>query len=451
MHQMGINVPASSLLLVIWQKESSRTVRNCIVQTSDSVNSFQVAESQSTVRHLDDIIQDDRIHDVLSLAARLRESSGGVLDDAAIEAVAEATGAPTDYVRVAIKSLDAPKKQTLLDKTRQQIISVDARLRSSVAVASLGLASGLLWTGTQALRSGGQFTASLGVLAIVIAFVTAWNSRDRQSAGLLGLMWGAVHFFSYQLVAGIVGFFPIFHQFEKPWPMIFLFLFGGFFAGVVGFDFWKKAKASFGFRDAAEERQALVQQLMDIQDRLKQEEMRASFLSLDVVGSTRMKTENDALSVEFTFSEYHRYIETIANRHGGRIHSTAGDGVICVFDEPSHGFDAGRAMLGGLFEFNTFRNRLNSSIELRAGLHTGTVSAPGNDASRVDFAHVIDLAAHLQKEAEPGTLAVSKIAATDLPRGLDSVGNDRFSIDGFEAALWRPRSRPSLPPTPEMR
>lgn len=448
---MGINIPASSPLPMIWQKELPRTLRNCIVQTSNSVNSCQVAESQSTVRHLDDIIQDDRIHDVLSLAARLRESSGGVLDDAAIEAVAEATGAPTDYVRVAIKSLDAPKKQTLLDKTRQQIISVDSRLRSSVAVASLGLASGVLWTGASGLRSGTQFMASLGVLAMFAAFVTAWNSRDRQSAGLLGLMWGAVHFFSYQLIAGIVGFFPIFNQFEKPWPMIFFFLFGGFFAGVVGFDFWKKAKASFGFRDAAEERQALVQQLMDIQDRLKQEEMRASFLSLDVVGSTRMKTENDALSVEFTFSEYHRYIETIANRHGGRIHSTAGDGVICVFDEPSHAFDAGRAMLGGLFEFNTFRNRLNSSIELRAGLHTGTVSAPGNDASRVDFAHVIDLAAHLQKEAEPGTLAVSKDAAMDLPRGLDSVGNDRFSIDGFEAALWRPRSRPTLPPTPEMR
>ncbi len=403
------------------------------------------------MRHLDEILHDDRIHDVLSLAARLRESSGGVLDDAAIEAVAEATGAPTDYVRVAIKSLEAPKKQTLLDKTRQQIVSVDARLRSSVAVASLGLASGVLWTGAAGLRSGGQFTASLGFLAIIAAFVTAWNSRDRQSAGLLGLMWGAVHFFSYQLIAGVAGFFPMLHQFEKPWPLVILFLFGGFFVGVVGFDVWKKAKIGFGFRDAAEERQALVQQLMDIQDRLKQEEMRATFLSLDVVGSTRMKTENDALSVEFTFSEYHRYIEVLAGRHGGRIHSTAGDGVICVFDEPSHAFDAGRAMLGGLFEFNAFRNRLNTSIDLRAGLHTGTVSAPGNDASRVDFAHVIDLAAHLQKDAEPGTLAVSREAAMDLPRGLDSVGSERFEIDGIEAALWRPRSRPSLPPSPELR
>lgn len=388
---------------------------------------------------------------MLSLAARLRESSGGMLDDAAIEAVAEATGAPTDYVRVAIKSLETPKKQTLLDKTRQQIVSIDSRLRSSVAVASLGLASGVLWTGAAGLRAGDQLMASLGVVAIFAALITAWNSRDRQSSSLLGLMWGGVHFFSFQIIAGIAGFFPWIHQFEKPWPMVIVFLLGGFFAGAVGFDIWKKVKASLGFRDAAEERQALVQQLMDIQDRLKQEEMKATFLSLDVVGSTRMKAENDALSVEFTFSEYHRYIETLANRHGGRIHSTAGDGVICVFDEPSHAFDAGRAMLGGLFEFNTFRNRLNTGIELRAGLHTGTVSAPGNDASRVDFAHVIDLAAHLQKDAEPGTLAVSREAAMDLPRGLDSVGPDRFTVSGVEAALWRPRSRSKLPPTPELR
>lgn len=107
-------------------------------------------------------------------------------------------------------------------------------------------------------------------------------------------------------------------------------------------------------------------------------------------------------------------------------------------------------MLGGLFEFNAFRNRLNTTIELRAGLHSGTVSAPGMDASRVDFAHVIDLAAHLQKEADPGTLAVSREAAKDLPKGLDSVGDDRMTVSGVEAALWRPKSKPNLP-LPDMR
>lgn len=400
---------------------------------------------------MDDIIQDDRIHEVLSLAARLRESSGGVLDDAAIEAVAEATGAPTDYVRVALKTLAVPdRKQTLLDKTRQHIISVDARLRSSVAVATLGLASGLLWSGASGLRTGDQLCAALGTAVALAAWVTAWNSRDRQSAGVLGALWGFTHFFVYQLVAAIVGFFPFLQGFEKPWPFVFMYVIGGFFAGVVGFDLWKKFKHSFGFRDASTERQALVQQLMEIQDRLKQEETKAAFLSLDVVGSTRMKAENDALAIEFTFSEYHRYIEGIAARHGGRVHSTAGDGVICVFDEASHAFDAGRAMLGGLFEFNAFRNRLNTTIELRAGLHSGTVSAPGMDASRVDFAHVIDLAAHLQKEADPGTLAVSREAAKDLPKGLESVGEDRVTVSGIEAALWRPRSKPNLP-LPDMR
>ena len=315
---------------------------------------------------MDEIIHDDRIHEVLSLAARLRESSGGVLDDAAIEAVAEATGAPTDYVRLAIRTLDAPnRKQTLLDKARQQIISVDSRLRSSVAVCSLGLASGLLWSGASGLRTGDQLCAALGVVAAMAAFATAWNSRDRQSAGVLGVVWGLTHYFVYQLVAAIVGFFPIIQGFEKPWQLIFLYVLGGFFAGVVGFDLWAKFKHSFGFRDASAERQALVQQLMEIQDRLKQEETRAAFLSLDVVGSTRMKADNDALAIEFTFSEYHKFIEGLAARHGGRIHSTAGDGVICVFDEASHAYDAGRAMLGGLFEFNAFRNRLNTTIEPR--------------------------------------------------------------------------------------
>jgi class 3 adenylate cyclase len=403
-----------------------------------------VPDQELATRSSDAIIADDRIHEVLNLAARLRSEAGGVLDDAAIEAVAEATGAPAEYVRIAVRTLDTPKRQSLLEKLRTQVSTIDSRLRSSVAVGGLSLAAGVAWSTSSLIAVGGQFAASVGALLVVAAFVAAWSSRDRQASGVLGAVWGCLHFFSYQAVATIAALIPGVGTHEKPWILLFLYLIGGFAVGVLGWDVFRQIKKSLGFRDASEERQALVSQLMEIQDRLKQDDKTAAFLSLDIVGSTRMKSENDPLSIEYTFGEYHRYIEQIALRHGGRIHSTAGDGVICVFDEPGHGFDAGRAILAGLFEFNAFRNRTQTPIVLRAGLHNGQVGAPGMDAARVDFAHVIDMAAHLQKEAEPGTMAVSEAAAAQIPGGLGGVGDSRLTVDGLQAALWRPRTT-SLP------
>ena len=69
------------------------------------------------------------------------------------------------------------------------------------------------------------------------------------------------------------------------------------------------------------ERQELLKQLVDIQDKLRSGEQEVSFLSVDIVGSTRMKQMADPLSVEFTFTEYHKFVEMIARRSGDVVAS----------------------------------------------------------------------------------------------------------------------------------
>lgn len=95
-------------------------------------------------------------------------------------------------------------------------------------------------------------------------------------------------------------------------------------------------------------------------------------------------------------------------------------------------------MQAGLFEFNAYKNQLKTPLAMRAAVHTGSVLAPGQQATAVNFAHVIDVAAHLQKVAEPGTLAVSQATAIYLG-GLDAIGAERVSAEKVEAAVWRPR------------
>jgi len=160
-------------------------------------------------------------------------------------------------------------------------------------------------------------------------------------------------------------------------------------------------------------------------------------LSVDIVGSTAMKLGADPLAIEFTFTEYHKYVEMIVAKNSGKIHSTAGDGVTAVFDDPAAGFQAARTLQRGLPEFNTFRNRLPVPIQLRAGLHYGSVVAPEPGATSVNFSHVIDHAAHLQKECPISGVMVSETAVELIPNG--NFESTTTSVDGLTAYTWLPR------------
>ncbi len=297
------------------------------------------------------------------------------------------------------------------------------------------------------IRVGDQLLRSVAIMAMVGSIVAASLARDRKTSGMLGGLSGLVYYFAYQLFATVTTIFMPWMPHEMAWPVLIAWVAGGIVAGIIGHSIVRAVQSALGLRDAQSERQALVQQLVEIQDRLRSDEKHAAFLSLDIVGSTRMKADNDTIAIEYTFSEYHRYIEMVAAKHGGRIHSTAGDGVICVFEESAHAFTAGRAIMAGLFEFNAFRNKTKSPIQLRAGLHAGRVGAAGQDASSVNFAHVIDVCAHLQKYSEPGTMAVSQVVLDEIEGYETFVSEERFECEGLLAAIWSPKTRPLTLPS----
>jgi class 3 adenylate cyclase len=221
---------------------------------------------------------------------------------------------------------------------------------------------------------------------------------------------------------------------------LLLFVAGGALAGGSARRLLDTYMKKVGITDAASERQQLLQQLVELQDKLRTGEQSMTFLSIDVVGSTRMKENAEQLQVEYTFSEYHRYVETVIKRYGGRVHSTAGDGVTCAFEEPAQAFKAGRNIQAGLIELNTHRNKLDTPIRLRIGMHTGTVIAPTQDIQSLNFAHVIDIAAHLQKVCPVGGLAVSDSSAIFLPGGKSGIGDMRVEALDVGASVWQPRT-----------
>lgn len=387
-------------------------------------------------------ISDDAIQEMLLLATRLREQAGGDLDDSAIQAVSEATGAPIDYIRLAVQAIPRERKrQTIFERIKTSFLAFDPNVRRYVMSAFLGTASGFSLALSDLIR---DTSGLLSLLGLVGAFAAVWNSavaKDSKAGATAGALMSATTFTAYSLFLFLFNLFPgIFLNGKPPMLIIAAAIFGGAVGALANLLF-QGNRRKLGLKDPAAERHELLNQLLELQDRLRSDEQFATFLSVDIVGSTKLKSESDPLAVEFTFNEYHRYVEAVCRRHGGRVHSTAGDGVTCYFDRPDQAFAAGKALLSGLFEFNGFRNRLNKELELRAGLHSGSVLAPGRDLGSVNFAHVIDIASHLQKLAPVGSLAVSENCAAYLPGGQSSVGQEKVEAHDVRGVVWRPSLR----------
>lgn len=388
---------------------------------------------------------EDEIQQMLLLAARLREAHGEELDDNAIQAVAEATGAPIDYVRIALSSVQTKKRVGLVSRWRSLYLSFDPDLRRYVVSAWLASMAGML---SAVGNTFGDRSSFLGILCVLTVLGGVWNAaqaRNSRIGAASGALFGGLWFVTQSAFLFLFSFFTKVPQGPEPFVLL-IFLAVGSLVGGLAKQLLNKSLFRIGVRDRAEDRQDLLRQLVELQDRLRTGERSMTFLSLDVVGSTKMKEDADPLEVEFTFNEYHRYVETVVLRHGGQIHSTAGDGVTCSFEDPQAAFRAARNLQSGLIELNTHRNRIGMPITLRIGVHTGTVIAPNEDIQAVNFAHVIDIAAHLQKVCPPGGVAVSETTAMLLPEGRAGVGEATVMAQNVEAVVWTPRVLlPTLP------
>ena len=387
-------------------------------------------------------LSEDSVDQMLVLAQRLRAANGGLLDEEVIDAVAEATGAPAEYVRLAVKIRADKQRTNPLETIRAQYLTLEPNTRRFVLSGLMSALAALMWALEWKIGSSAGNYGVLTMVATIFMAIGGWNmllSRDPKGAAINGVILGG----------GCYGMFAIFSLIlQAPVrifaPAIIPIVIGSAIGGWMLYRLLEKYRPQLGLKDPAKERQELLQQLVQLQDKLKQGEQRVTFLSVDIVGSTRMKEKADVLSVEYTFSEYHRFVERITLRNGGRVHSTAGDGVTCAFENPASGYAAARTIQSGLVELNQFRNKIGEPIVLRCGIHTGTVNMPdGADITSVNFSHVIDVAAHVQKVCPAGGIAISDASAMQIPGGAATVGTERTQVGNVGATIWLPRSTPA--------
>ncbi len=405
---------------------------------------------------------EDAVEQMLALAARLRAANGGTLDDSAVQAVAEATGAPVEYVRLAVKLRSEKEAPSFPARLRSQYLTLEPHTRRFVLSGSAATLCALFAVGADRAHWVARFSADastpgplLSVISLLWLTLGLYNvcvTRDSRTGAAAGAIFGASFLAAHAMFSFLLRL-PESHALAATLIVPLSLL--GAVAGLGLQMVTDRYRKPLGLRDPLKERQDLLRQLVDLQDKLKSGEQSCTFLSVDIVGSTKMKAVADPLSVEFTFNEYHGFVERTVKRYGGRVHSTAGDGVTAAFDHPSQAFGTAKNIQAGLMELNAFRNKIGEPIVLRQGIHTGAVVAPdARDVTTLEFSHVIDVAAHFQKAAPPGGVAVSDAASAHLPGGPLAVGGARVLVSGIKGTVWTPRAAASSlvatpPPVPE--
>lgn len=189
-----------------------------------------------------------------------------------------------------------------------------------------------------------------------------------------------------------------------------------------------------------EERDKLLRELADVKKRLEETKQRLAFLSVDIVGSTRIKVGQDPLTSEHLFREYRLLLEGIFKKFRYRAASWTPDGVMACFPQVELAFGGAKDLLKKLPAFNKDRNHTGMVIQVRCGLNAGEVHYDESTPLELLSSRVLDVTGHLQKTAQPNAILVTEEIFQEL-REKGGLIPMKESVDGYKVYQWSTEAR----------
>jgi class 3 adenylate cyclase len=170
---------------------------------------------------------------------------------------------------------------------------------------------------------------------------------------------------------------------------------------------------------------------------LYEEKAHLAFLSIDVVGSTKMKLGEDKLAIEHAFAEYKKFVERILKQNNIWKVAWTPDGIMCAFITVNNAVKAAQDVLSGLPWFNTGVHHLKTPFNVRCGINAGEVIFPPEKAMEEISDEVIDVAGHMQKYAAHGALWLPQQLLEELPDRTGFRVITAQQVDGHTPYEWR--------------
>lgn len=162
-----------------------------------------------------------------------------------------------------------------------------------------------------------------------------------------------------------------------------------------------------------------------------------AFLSIDVVGSTAMKEREENAAIQYDFAEYRKMVETVFDAHGILKTAWTPDGVMACSPTIDQAVLSGKDVILALETFNRNVKLMREDFSVRCGVNAGYVHFDESTPLAAMSDRVIDIAGHMQKYAEPNSVAVARKVIEPLrnPEGFEAT--DKV-VDGYEVAHWTP-------------
>jgi class 3 adenylate cyclase len=196
--------------------------------------------------------------------------------------------------------------------------------------------------------------------------------------------------------------------------------------------------------ETEQQRAALLKRYRQIEDALKSASRKTcTFLSIDVVGSTKMKVDERKTAIDATFQAYEELVRETFEAYGVWKETWTPDGVMACFLDRELALTAAQQILSALDEFNRTENQLRTPIKVRSGLNEGDVAIFEDSALEKVADHAIDIAGHMQKYADEDAVQLSAELMEKLQSRDGFVPTGR-EVDGFATFQWKPALKADL-------
>ncbi len=184
------------------------------------------------------------------------------------------------------------------------------------------------------------------------------------------------------------------------------------------------------------DRETLLKQFIEAKKRLEEAQKDLVFLSVDVIGSTKMKEREDKALIEYSFSEYKKFVDGILKVNNVWKVAWTPDGIMCAFPAVDDAIKAGQDIITGLEAFNKNVKQVRTDFAVRCGLNAGKVMF--DDAAQMEEVsdHAIDVAGHLQKYASANMLWISKETFESASRKAGFVPIEN-KVDDHDVLEWK--------------
>lgn len=185
-------------------------------------------------------------------------------------------------------------------------------------------------------------------------------------------------------------------------------------------------------------RKELILHFMEVKGKLEDYEHVLAFLSIDVVGSTAMKKTENPMVISADFYRYNEMADKILKENNVVKAAKTPDGIMAAFSSTDQAVSAAQQLISELDHFNKFVKKMQTDFQVRCGINSGMIYFDPDEPLEHISDRVIDIAGHMQKEAEPNTINIAKSAIAPLEKTGGFTSSEKV-IDEQVVYTWKPK------------